>query len=191
MRRRNRISQNTMAEELYAVIVLASGLVLSALLWTADSVGSAIDHTTVKSNPIAALVALARGKTIWPPAATYVLSSELAAIVVVAAIVAAMVAHHRSTSELVDRLAKRLPRNAKALRRYVDPAHAPIRGSGPGLALGVDVVGGKVVRQSWEDVAAMIAGARTGKTTTFPPTTSRRIAKPGPGPAIGARRGSV
>jgi type IV secretory pathway TraG/TraD family ATPase VirD4 len=64
-------------------------------------------------------------------------------------------------------MARRLPRNANALRRYTDPEHAPVAPEvGPGLALGRDVVGGQVVRQSWEDVAAIIAGARTGKTTT-------------------------
>src|ERR1039458_4758041 len=64
-------------------------------------------------------------------------------------------------------LARRLPRNAKALRRYSNPEHAPVAsGVGPGLALGRDVVSGAVIRQSWEDVAAIIAGARTGKTTT-------------------------
>ena len=68
---------------------------------------------------------------------------------------------------MVDVLARRLPRNAKALRRYTDQRHAPVAAEvGPGLALGRDVVSGQVIRQSWEDVAAIIAGARTGKTTT-------------------------
>src|ERR1039458_6989666 len=67
---------------------------------------------------------------------------------------------------MIDVLARRLPRNAKALRRYSNPEHTPIAPEvGPGLALGYDVVSGAVIRQSWEDVAAIIAGARTGKTT--------------------------
>jgi type IV secretory pathway TraG/TraD family ATPase VirD4 len=110
---------------------------------------------------------LVRKKTPWPAAATFVLTGELVTVGVVALAVSRVISHYRSRREVADVLAKRLPRNAKALRRYTDPRHSPVAAEvGPGLALGRDVVSGQVIRQSWEDVAAMIAGARTGKTTT-------------------------
>ena len=94
-------------------------------------------------------------------------AAELVALGILATAGTMIVSHYRSGREVVDALARRLPRNANALRRYTDPEHAPVAPEvGPGLALGRDVVGGQVVRQSWEDVAAIIAGARTGKTTT-------------------------
>jgi type IV secretory pathway TraG/TraD family ATPase VirD4 len=165
-RARNRIAQNSMGEQVAATIAIGALAVLATLAWLAVHLGAAIDHIAVAKNPVVAVVDLVRRRTPWPPAATYVLAGELATLVILAVCVAVIVTHFRTKSELVDRLAKRLPRNTKALARYVDPSHAPIPGPGPGLALGRDVVSGKVLRQSWEDVAAMIAGARTGKTTT-------------------------
>jgi type IV secretory pathway TraG/TraD family ATPase VirD4 len=92
---------------------------------------------------------------------------ELAAAGVAVAVVVVAVGQARKGRETVDRLARRLPRNSRALRRYTSARHAPAAGSaGPGLALGWDVVSGQVIRQSWEDVTAVIAGARTGKTTS-------------------------
>src|SRR5665213_2809510 len=129
MRRpRNRMSQNAMAEEVYATMAVATLMALVALVWTAV---------------------------------------QLVAAGLIAGVIATVISHVRSSRELVDVLAKRLPRNAKALRRYTDQRHAPVAPEvGKGLALGTDVVSGQVIRQSWEDVAAIIAGARTGKTTT-------------------------
>ena len=165
-RTRNRIAQNTMGEQIAATIAIGALAVLATLAWLAVHLGAAIDHIAVAKNPVVVVIDLVRKRTPWPPAATYVLAGELATLVILAVCVAVIVMHFRTKSELVDRLAKRLPRNTKALARYVDPSHAPVPGPGPGLALGRDVVSGKVLRQSWEDVAAMIAGARTGKTTT-------------------------
>ena len=168
-RARNRLSQSTMAEELYAVFAVAAVIALVALIWTAVHLGASIDHLAAPANnPVVLVLDLLRKKTPWPLAATFVVAAEacqpqppwrLAVVWVVA--------HHRGRREVVDVLARRLPRNAKALRRYSNPEHAPVAADvGPGLALGCDVVSGAVIRQSWEDVAAIIAGARTGKTTT-------------------------
>jgi len=169
MRRpRNRMSQNTMAEEIYATVAVASVVALVGLVWTAVQLGASIDHLAAPpKNPVVLIIDLIRKITSWPPSATYLLGAELVAAGLIAGVIATIVSHVRSSRELVDVLAKRLPRNAKALRRYTDQRHAPVAPEvGKGLALGTDVVSGQVIRQSWEDVAAIIAGARTGKTTT-------------------------
>jgi type IV secretory pathway TraG/TraD family ATPase VirD4 len=167
-RARNRLSQNTMAEELYAVIAVGVVIVLLALVWAAVHLGAALSHLAAPArNPVTLLFDLGRRKTPWPPAATFVLIGELVAVGVLATVVWWVVARSHSRHETVDGVAKRLPRNAVGLRRYSDPGYAPVAHEvGPGLAIGVDVVSGAVIRQSWEDVSAMIAGARTGKTTT-------------------------
>ena len=167
-RARNRLSQGTMAEELYAAFAVAAVIALVGLVWTAVHLGASIDHLAAPANnPVVLVVDLLRKKTPWPPAATIVLAAEVVTVTAVATITVWVVAHHRDGREVVDLLARRLPRNAKALRRYSNPEDAPVAaGVGPGLALGYDVVSGAVIRQSWEDVAAIIAGARTGKTTT-------------------------
>jgi type IV secretory pathway TraG/TraD family ATPase VirD4 len=166
-RARNRLSQHTVAEELYAVIAVAVVIVVLALLWLAVHLGAAMDHVVAPKNPVVLVVDLLRKKTRWPPAATIVVVAELVVAGIVTTAVLSMLRRYHSRHEMVDVVARRLPRNANALRRYSDPDYAPVaQDVGPGLLIGVDVVSGAVVRQSWEDVSAMIAGARTGKTTT-------------------------
>ena len=167
-RARNRMSQNTMTEEIYVVIAIGALIALVALLWISVHLGACIDHLVAPAmNPVVLIIDLVRRTAPWPSAATFVAAAELVALAILATAGTMIVSHYRSGREVVDALARRLPRNANALRRYTDPEHAPVAPEvGPGLALGRDVVGGQVVRQSWEDVAAIIAGARTGKTTT-------------------------
>jgi len=169
MRRpRNRISQNTMTEELYAVIAIGGATLLLAVVWCAAHLGAGIDHLTPPpANPVALVVDLVRKRTPWRVADTYVLIAEIVTSAIVTLVVALMVGHYRNRHEVIDLLAKRLPRNPRALRRYTDQRYAPVASEvGPGLALGRDVVSGQVIRQSWEDVTAVVAGARTGKTTS-------------------------
>src|SRR5664279_6180262 len=169
MRRpRNRMSQNTMTEELYAVIAIGGAALLLAVVWCAAHLGAGIDHVTAPpANPVALVVDLVRRKTPWPVAGTYVLIAEIATFAILTLVVALVVGHYRNRHEVIDLLARRLPRNPRALRRYTDQRYAPVASEvGPGLALGRDVVSGQVIRQSWEDVTAVIAGARTGKTTS-------------------------
>jgi type IV secretory pathway TraG/TraD family ATPase VirD4 len=167
-RARNRLSQSAMAEEIYAVFAVAAVIALVALIWTAVHLGAAIDHLAAPANnPVMLVLDLLRKKTPWSSVATIVVAAELVSASALAFTIVWVIAQHRGRRELVDVLARRLPRNAKALRRYSNPEDAPVAsGVGPGLALGHDVVSGAVIRQSWEDVAAIIAGARTGKTTT-------------------------
>jgi type IV secretory pathway TraG/TraD family ATPase VirD4 len=168
MRARNRMSQKTMGEELYAVIAVGVVIGLLASVWTSVHIGASIEHLVAPAtNPVALISDLLKRKTPWPRAATFILVAEFVAAGALTFVVALTLSHYRSGREQVDMLAKRLPRNAKALRRYTDLRHAPVAPEvGPGLALGRDVVSGQIIRQSWEDVAAIIAGARTGKTTT-------------------------
>jgi hypothetical protein len=128
MRRpRNRMSQNAMAEEIYATMAVVAVVVLVALVWTAVLLGASIDHLAAPpKNPVALVIELFRKNTPWPPAATYLLGGELAAVGLIAGVTARVISHVRSSGELVDILAKRLPRNAKALRRYTDQRHAPV-----------------------------------------------------------------
>jgi type IV secretory pathway TraG/TraD family ATPase VirD4 len=157
-----------MAEELYAALAGGVVLVLLALLWFAVHLGAWLNHLTAPAkNPARLVLDLLRRTTPWPPAATFVLVAEFGVVATLTAVGVWLVTHHHLRHEAVDVVARRLPRNAKALRRYSDPDYAPVAHEvGPGLAIGVDVVSGAVIRQSWEDVSAMIAGARTGKTTT-------------------------
>jgi type IV secretory pathway TraG/TraD family ATPase VirD4 len=162
------MSQNTMGEELYAVVAVGVVIGLLAFVWTSVHIGASIEHLVAPAtNPVALISDLLKRKTPWPRAATFVLVAEFVAAGALTFVVAVTLSRYRSGQEQVDTLAKRLPRNAKALRRYTDLRHAPVAPEvGPGLALGRDVVSGQIIRQSWEDVAAIIAGARTGKTTT-------------------------
>jgi hypothetical protein len=68
----------------------------------------------------------------------------------------------------VDRRARLLPRDQPTLRRYIDPKAAPVaREQGAGLQVGRDVMGGRMVRATWEDTLVAVAGARMGKTTSM------------------------
>ena len=77
-RARNRLSQNTMAEELYAVIAVGVAIVLLALVWVAVHLGASLNHLAAPArNPVTLLFDLIRSRTPWPPAATVVLIGEL------------------------------------------------------------------------------------------------------------------
>jgi len=136
-------------------------IALAAVIWTAVHLGASIDHLAAPANnPVVLVLDLLRNKTLWPPVATIVVAAEVVIRNRLGSRRRWVIAHHRGRREVVDVLARRLPRNAKALRRYSNPEHAPVAwGVGPGW-LGRDVVSGAVIRQSWEDVAAIIAGAR-------------------------------
>ena len=167
-RQRNRISQSSKGEEVIALCAMGVFIFLVAGVWTSLHLGDFIAHLKVPTaNPVVLVIDLLTRKTRWPTPATFIALAELLVAVGLGSSCSVAVLRHRSSRELVDRLARRLPRNTKALRRYTDERHAPITGAmGPGLALGRDVVSGQVIRQSWEDVGVEIAGARTGKTTT-------------------------
>jgi hypothetical protein len=164
---RNRLPQRQMAEEVAAVCLLGGVVVLASLAWLALAIGDQLSHLAAPAgNPASALVDVVLGRVRWTAAATVAFVGELVGVGAVVGGVWWVVQHHSARRLEVDRRAQRLPRSARSRARYVDPTQAPVPGPGPGLVVGVDVVDGAAFRQSWEDVAVMVAGSRTGKTTS-------------------------
>ncbi len=95
-RARNRLSQSTMAEELYAAFAVAAVIALVALIWTAVHLGASIDHLAAPANnPVVLILDLLRKKTPWPPAATFVVAAEVAVGTALALVIVWAIAHYR------------------------------------------------------------------------------------------------
>ena len=89
-------------------------------------------------------------------------------VVALAVLVGSVLWRWQGRRVYVDRRARLLPRDPPSLRRYIDPKAAPVAGEhGGGPQVGRDVMGGRMVRATWEDTLVAIAGARMGKTTSM------------------------
>jgi hypothetical protein len=103
-----------MAEELYATIAIGVLIALLAMVWTSVHLGASYrppGRTT--EEPGRLILDLVRKKTPWPMAATFVLAGELVTAGVLALAVSMVISHYRSRREVVDVLARRLPRNPR------------------------------------------------------------------------------
>ena len=111
---------------------------------------------------------LVKGHFAWSSAATVSAVGEGAVLVSVGSLVATVAWRWRGRRPYVDRRARLMARDLPSLRRYIDPKAAPVAAEhGPGLQVGRDVMGGRMVRATWEDTLVAIAGARMGKTTAM------------------------
>jgi type IV secretory pathway TraG/TraD family ATPase VirD4 len=138
-------------------------------LWGAALLAAHFEHAKrPAANPLQFVQDLVKGTYRWPQAATLWASAEGALLVVIAVLIGMAVWRWHGGRVYVDRRARLLPRDQPTLRRYIDPKAAPVaREQGAGLQVGRDVVGGRMVRATWEDTLVAVAGARMGKTTAM------------------------
>lgn len=89
------------------------------------------------ANPVLLIVRLAQGTYRWPVAATGAAVLEGLLVVTLATVVAIRIRRWNAGAEHIDRRARQLARHESGLRRYTDPAAAPVaREIGPGLQIG-------------------------------------------------------
>ena len=158
---------NPNADALMAFALLGAAVVVVGAAWAAAELAHLAEHTLAPAhNPAKWLVSVVKGHWHWPMAATWWAAGEAALVLVIAALVAMVVMRWQAGRVYVDSRARLLGRDRPSLRRYVDPKAAPVAAEhGPGLQVGRDVMGGRMVRATWEDTIVVIAGARMGKTT--------------------------
>lgn len=102
------------------------------------------------------------------PLSSHTLPIMFGAIVVACLVLLVINRRMGKTSTHVDGRARHLVGD-KGIHRYTDPKHAPkaTQGLGPGPLIGQVVGTGQTLRATFESVVVMVAGARTGKTTTI------------------------
>ncbi len=162
-------AHNPEADALVGLAVLAAVVVVLAGLWGAAQLAAAVEGTAKPAgNPVAFVTSLVKGSFHWPAAATTWAIGEGAVVVALAVLVGSVLWRWQGRRVYVDRRARLLPRDLPSLRRYIDPKAAPVAGEhGGGPQVGRDVMGGRMVRATWEDTLVAIAGARMGKTTSM------------------------
>jgi len=158
-----------MAWESVAVSVMAgTALVAVLVVWAgAELAAAAAGAAEPAPNPLTFVDDVLARKFVWVRADTAWTALVAGAVVALAAVCAAVWAK-RSPEHYVDRRARHLRRDPVGVRRYVDWKNGPGSATGgPGPELGVDVVGHKTVRATWECVAVVVAGARMRKTSQW------------------------
>lgn len=139
-----------------AAIAAAVGAVLLGGGWLSWWLAGRFSGTqSPPGGPLAATKALIKGEAAWPTAATW---WALGLVVVVTAV--AVLVALRFPGRSVDRAAARLPRAGQSRYR-----------NGTGPVIGRKITGGMgrgpLLRMTHEDQAVMVAGPRTGKTTSM------------------------
>jgi type IV secretory pathway TraG/TraD family ATPase VirD4 len=158
-----------------AVAVVA--VVVAAVWGGTELAGLAGLGVSPPHNPVKLLVDLLQHRFSWRGWDTYYVIVVLVALASAGSVAGAMwwataPRHH------IDHRARLLHRDARAMRRYTDPTAGPAAKVGDRPVIGTDVVGRRVVRSTWEDVAVVVAGARMRKTTTW--VIPHVLAAPGP-----------
>jgi type IV secretory pathway TraG/TraD family ATPase VirD4 len=160
-----------------AVLVGVLGM-LAALggLWVAVAAADAVAEQPAPANPIVLFLQLASGQRSWPGiVATLVVAGELVLTAVLLVAGLAITARWRRRRSRIDYTARSLappgeltgltPRDAAARAARL----APGLSGGPethGPLHGFTVIGDVPIRSSWEDVTIVLAGPRTGKTSS-------------------------
>ena len=130
-------------------------------------------------DPLRLFLAVVQGQVPWPLTATLVAGGLVLALGVL--VVAGILLWPRSRKADADRSARHMAKGAK-LDRLSRAGSAKVGKrlghQSPGLPLGRAVAGGRPLFASWEDVAVMIAGPRTSKTSSF--AIPAVLAAPGP-----------
>jgi type IV secretory pathway TraG/TraD family ATPase VirD4 len=153
-------------EELLVVGALLSIVALVVAVWLAFELASVTGTgPTPPHDPFTLLDELARHRLRWHLVDTIWLSGEMLIALLIGLGTALGLRRVHRRRQLVDRRARYLAQNRRALDRYTDPSIGPSAEVGPGPVVGRDVVGGRTVRATWEDVTVMLAGQRMGKTT--------------------------
>ncbi|WP_375433366.1 type IV secretory system conjugative DNA transfer family protein [uncultured Friedmanniella sp.] len=122
---------------------------------------------------------LVRGHAHWTAADTWAAAGM--AVLVLVGVVAGILLWPKSRKVEADRAARHLGKGAVVARlgrQGSSRVGSRLGHAAPGLPLGVAVAGGRPLFASWEDVAVMIAGPRTSKTSSF--AIPAVLAAPGP-----------
>ena len=140
---------------------LAGGAHLARWLWGGPP---------LPRNPFVLLAGLLRGTTPWPPHSLLV-SGVLWGLLLLAAGAAAVLLHRRGRRPRVDRAAAHMGRGRDLRTLSRRGAQATARRLGVdgfvGLPLGVTVAGGQQLYAGVEDVALLLAGPRTVKSSSY------------------------
>ena len=157
---------------------LLTGMAVLAAVWAAAAAGAALTGRPGPGSPAGFAVypvLLATGKATWPgPAATAVLTGELAAVAL-AGLLALRRRHPTRTSRSrVDDAARQMaagaelgsltPAQARAEAARLRPGGAGADSGGHGVLLGA-TLRGVALRSSYEEVSVDVWGPRKGKTT--------------------------
>jgi type IV secretory pathway TraG/TraD family ATPase VirD4 len=139
-------------------------------MWASVELAAKFDHAPKPPrNPFGLLTDLARHTYQWPPAATR-WALGIGGLVIILAITVGVVVWRRTVGgQGIDRAARNVVRD-RGIRRYSGKGAKPAPGvyPGPGPVIGTVVPGMRQqLRATWEDMMVIIAGPRTGKTTSF------------------------
>lgn len=161
-------SGNTEGYVIGAAAVLVFVVVVG--MWASVELAAKFDHARKPPrNPFGLLTDLAHHTYRWPPAATR-WGAGIGGLVIIMAITAGVVVWARTVGgQGIDRAARNVVRD-RGIRRYSGKAAKPVPGvfTGPGPVIGMVVPGMRQqLRATWEDMMVIIAGPRTGKTTSF------------------------
>jgi len=150
---------------------VTAALAAAAGAWSAQALAARFDATPSPPNPIATVIGAFTGKHPWPPAATKWALLELAAVVVLALVVLVVWSSRRGRRLGIDRRSRHLTVDRQGITRYLGTPRGPEVFAGDGPPIGLLIRNGKATRQmvrmAWEDVGVIIAGPRTGKTTSI------------------------
>jgi len=146
-------------------------VVVAADLWAAAALAATFNGAAKPPpNPVTMLTDLAGHSYRWPPTATWWAIGIAAALLVLIAAAATAFYRRRLGGNPIDRAARNTARD-RGVRRYGaggKTSRDPGVFTGPGPVIGLLIPGRKrQLRAAWEDMLVVIAGPRTGKTTSL------------------------
>jgi len=157
------------------VVVLLAGV---GLVWAAVKAAAGGAGQPAPGNPFQLLADLGTGHRAWPGGKATVLVIGVPVLLLVLVGAGVLVWHSGSGRRTrVDPLARRMapsrqlagitPADAARTAARLRPAADLAAPDAHGLPIGKTVPGGVTIRQGWEDVSVVIAGPRTGKSTSL------------------------
>jgi type IV secretory pathway TraG/TraD family ATPase VirD4 len=157
---------------LVALALSLTLVALTGLLWVVVHTAARVDgRPTPPRGPVDLVVALASGDVLWTPATTWIAAAAAVVLGTLATLAFLGITRGRRRRTRVDHAAARMGRgrDIAPLTRTGAKATATRLGvaAGPGLPIARALPSGQVLYTSWEDVAVLIAGPRTQKTTSY------------------------
>ncbi|GAA1821380.1 type IV secretory system conjugative DNA transfer family protein [Agromyces neolithicus] len=154
--------------------VLGVGVLVLVDVWGAFRLAHTFNGSAdnLPSDPFLTIAALVHGQAAWPTTATILLVGFVVVELVAAIVLGVMFTKNRGKRSRVDDASRYMGRgrdldgvslqNAAAFAKRVG-----IEGDVKGVFIGESVSGAQPLYSSWEDVMILIAGPRTGKSTSF------------------------
>ncbi len=167
-------------------LILAGGAAVLAVVgvggvWVCEHVAAVLTgRPRPTSDPLRLVVAVARGRQAWGRP-EWLVAGGLTVVLMVLVVGVILLWPNRGRKVETDRSARHMGRGAtvaRLSRAGSTKVGARLGHAAPGLPLGQAVAGGRALHASWEDVAVMIAGPRTSKTSSF--AIPAVLAAPGP-----------